>query len=272
MKKDREAIHAGTWYDGTEKALRARLSKWITARSADDGETALGIVAPHAGYMYSGEVAASVYNIIKIPKTVLILNPNHRGIGAPLALYPNGNWETPLGNVPIDSELNSLLLKNCPVTEDDKAHTYEHSGELQVPFLKFRRNDVSICAISISADEVETMQELGKGIAVSLKQFPRDALIVASSDLTHYEPQDAAEKKDKQAIAKIEALDPDGLWETVLRERITMCGVAPVSAMLFAAKELGAKSARLIKYRTSGDVTGDYDQVVGYGSLLIKRP
>ncbi|MCX7702956.1 MAG: AmmeMemoRadiSam system protein B [Planctomycetota bacterium] len=270
MGSGREAIHAGTWYEGTEQGLKKRMSKWITAKEPSEGEAAFAVIVPHAGYIYSGEVAAVAYNSVKIPMTVLILNPNHRGIGAPLALYPEGAWETPLGDVPIDVELNHILLSNTSVVEDERAHIYEHSGELQVPFLKYRRNDLKISVICISSEELETMQQLGEGIAKSLKQFNGEVLIVASSDLTHYEPQKVAERKDRAVIERIEALDPDGLWDTVERQRISMCGVAPVTATLFAARKSNVKSATLLSYKTSGDTTGDYSQVVGYAAFLLK--
>lgn len=270
MGRVREATHAGTWYEGTADGLRKRMSVWIKASRHDDGIDAIGVVAPHAGYIYSGEVAAEAYNTVKIPESVLILNPNHRGIGASFALYPEGEWETPLGSVPVDSELNALLLRHCSVEEDERAHTYEHSGELQVPFLKYRRDDVRISVICISRDDIHMLRNLGDGIAESIKEMKNRTLIVASSDMTHYEPQKDAERKDRLAISKIEALDAVGLYETVYYERISMCGVAPVTAMLFAAKKLGAKNARLLRYRTSGDVTGDYDAVVGYAAMLVE--
>ena len=271
MGRVRGATHAGSWYEGVASELRKRLAGWMSATSADDGVDAVGIMAPHAGYIYSGEVAARVYDAVKIPETALILNPNHRGTGAAFALYPDGEWETPLGSVPIDTEFNRLLLEHCSsVDEDERAHIYEHSGELQVPFLRFRREDVRISVICMSRDELGALKGLGEGIAESIKEKGGEVLIVASSDMTHYEPHREAERKDRLALSRIEALDAEGLYETVYRERISMCGVAPVVTMLFAAKELGAKSARLLLYRTSGEVTGDYDAVVGYAAVVVE--
>lgn len=271
MGRVRDATHAGSWYEGTATELRRRLGGWMRAVSADEGVDALGIVSPHAGYMYSGEVAASVYDAVKIPQTALILNPNHRGMGAAFALYPDGEWETPLGSVPIDSEFNRLLLKNCDlVEEDERAHAYEHSGELQVPFLRFRREDVCISVICMSRDELDALRGLAEGIARSINEAKKGVLIVASSDMSHYEPLKAAERKDRLALSMIEALDAEGLYRVVYRERISMCGVAPVVTMLFAAKELGARTAKVLHYRTSGDVTGDYDAVVGYAAVVVE--
>jgi len=243
------------------------LREWMKEKGE---ERALGVVSPHAGYAYSGHVAGAVFSRIAIPKNVLILNPNHHGWGEDFALAPSGVWETPLGDVEINERLNRLLLEMTAAEEDERAHYMEHSGELQLPFLKFRRDDVSVSLVCIACNDIEKLLEFGKSVAEVVRRLGEDVLIVASSDMTHYEPAEVAKRKDYAAIERMEALDTRGLWNVVKEQQISMCGVGPVTAMMEAAKSLGAKQARLIKYATSGDVTGDFSQVVGYASLLVR--
>jgi len=233
-------------------------------------EPAVGLVSPHAGYTYSGHVAAAGYSLVSVPKSVLVLNPNHHGWGDDFALAPEGVWETPLGDVTINGKLNSLLLDKTEAAEDERAHYMEHSGELQLPFLKFRRDDVSVSLVCIACNRLERLLEFGRGVAEVVKAMGEEVLIVASSDMTHYEPAETAKRKDRLAIERIEALDSEGLWQTVKENNISMCGVGPVVALLEAAKALGSREARLVKYATSGDVTGDFSQVVGYASLVVR--
>lgn len=233
-------------------------------------EPVIGVVSPHAGYTYSGHVAGAAFAKVAVPKNALILNPNHHGWGDDFALAPEGVWETPLGDVPINTRLNRLLLERTQAEEDERAHYMEHSGELQLPFLKFRRDDVLVSVVCISASELETLLSFGRGVGEVVKAMGEDVLIVASSDMTHYEPAETAKRKDRMAIERIEALDGEGLWRTVKENSISMCGVGPVVVLIEAAKALGAKEARLIKYSTSGDVTGDFSQVVGYASLVVR--
>ncbi len=264
----RKPAVAGSFYP----LQKERLSAMIDGFTQDvPRQKVLGVLSPHAGYVYSGPVAGALFSCVEIPKSVLILAPNHQGVGAPFALYPSGSWEMPLGEVMIDEELNKALLSASSFLEEDiRAHSYEHSAEVQVPFLQNRRQDVSISAVVMLDGEFSTLERLGKEIASSIRAFGKDVLIIASSDMTHYEPQRVASRKDRMAIDEIQRLDARGLYDVISKNRISMCGVHPAVVMITAAKQLGAKEARLIKYQTSGDVTGDYDQVVGYAGMIVK--
>lgn len=255
------------FYPGARESLLSELRQCIP--ELRQPREVLGAVSPHAGYMYSGRVAGELFARIEVPATVIILAPNHTGLGAGLSLWAEGGWDTPLGRVPVDEELASELLVNVPELEaDETAHLSEHSAEVQVPFLQFRNAEVRIVPVVIGLARLSSLSELGKGIATVIKKR-RDVLVLASSDMTHREPQQSAQRKDRLAIDRMLALDPEGLYETVTTHNITMCGYAPAVSMLVATKELGAAGAELIDYKTSGDVTGDYISVVGYASLIV---
>jgi len=264
----RKPAVAGSFYPHQPERLSAMIEGFLEDVPR---QKALGVLSPHAGYVYSGPVAGALFSRVEIPKSVLILAPNHQGIGASFALYPSGSWEMPLGEVQIDEDLNRALLSASSILEEDaQAHSYEHSAEVQVPFLQHQRGDLSISAIVMLDGEFSTLERLGKDIASSVRNLGKEVLIVASSDMTHYEPQRSASEKDRMAIDEIQRLDAKGLYDAVSRNRISMCGVHPATVMIIAAKELGASEAELIKYQTSGDVTGDYDQVVGYAGIIVK--
>ncbi|MBT1074604.1 AmmeMemoRadiSam system protein B [Geobacter grbiciae] len=264
----RQPAVAGQFYTDEPKRLRGDLQRMIPAETMK--QRVKGIVAPHAGYVYSGHVAGAVYGAIEIPSTVVILGPNHHGFGAAAALYPEGEWLTPLGSVPIDVRLSQLVQKHVPLVEPEtSAHRFEHSLEVQVPFLQYCRADVSIVPICLGFGDYERCRLLGEGIARAIREFGEDVLIVASSDMTHYESADAARAKDEQAIAEVLALNPEGLVQICRRKNITMCGVIPATVMLVTAKALGASKAELISYATSGDVTGDNRQVVAYAAMAV---
>lgn len=264
----RQPAVAGQFYSGDAAQLRADLAKLVVTPGRK--EKALGVVVPHAGYLYSGAVAGEVYGRIEVPRSVIILGPNHHGIGARAALYPEGEWLTPLGSVPIDTELARLVRQHAPlVREDTTAHHYEHSLEVQVPFLQFVRPDVTIVPICLGFGDFTSCRWLGRGIAAAVRAFGDGVLIVASSDMTHYESAAAARAKDDEALHELFALNPEGLLRVCDDKDITMCGVVPATVMLVAALELGAKEARLVKYATSGDVTGDDRQVVAYAAVTV---
>lgn len=231
----------------------------------------LGVVAPHAGYIYSGKVAGAVYSRVKKRKSVIILGVNHRGFGKPFAIMKTGSWETPLGIVPIDTELANLLASSSRyLVEDPLAHQFEHSLEVQIPFLQVHfGEDFKIVPIAMKETRLEDYKGLGKEIASKI-QDSGQILIVASTDMTHYEPQKEAEKKDKEAISSILRLDENGLFNKVKGLNISMCGCVPTIVMLVATKALGAKEAELVSYMTSGDITKDYYQVVGYAGIIIR--
>ncbi len=232
---------------------------------------AIGIVSPHAGYIYSGAVAGSVYSKIELKPTYVIIGPNHTGKGKPYSIMSEGTWVMPQGEVEIDSDLAKTLLRSSEFLEEDfLAHAYEHSIEVQLPFLQYFKQSFKFIPIIVSYQEGHFYQALGKEIAKAIKDSKKDVLIIASSDMTHYEAAEDARSKDMKAIEAILKLDEDELIRRVEKLGISMCGYAPVSVMISAAKELGAKSAELIKYQTSGDTSGDYSSVVGYAGIIVK--
>jgi AmmeMemoRadiSam system protein B len=264
----RQPAVAGQFYPGSEEKLRAALSQMIPENAAP--KPVKGIISPHAGYVYSGAIAGQLFSRITIPDTVLIIGPNHHGTGASAALYPDGEWLTPLGPTAINSRLNSLLLQHGPYLRDDSiAHQNEHSLEVQLPFIQYLRPDVTISAICIGHGDYAPLRDIGAGIAAAIREYGGEVLIVASSDMTHYESAVSARLKDQQALDRVLALDGKGLLEVCHRRRITMCGVVPATVMIEAALQLGATQAELVAYGTSGDVTGDNDQVVGYAAVTV---
>ena len=261
---------AGTFYEGRRDRLEAEVRELLPA--VPRTETALGAIVPHAGYVYSGPVAGAVFARLEIPPAVVILCPNHTGRGAPAALDPSDAWRTPMGDVPVDRRLAERLLELAPSLEQDAAaHAREHSLEVQLPFLQARRPDVRLVPVSIGAPDLDLCREIGEAVATAVaeKAEPERPLILASSDMNHYESRAVGGKKDEAALAQIEALDPEGLFTTVFAGRISMCGVLPATALLFAARRLGAKAARVVARRDSGHETGDASSVVGYAGVII---
>ncbi len=270
----RDPAVAGQFYHYDPKNLNEQISECIDVNAKK--EDVLGIVSPHAGYMYSGKVAGAIYSRINLPDTFVILGPNHTGLGARFSMMMDGEWRLPLGNVSVDSILAKEILINSKHLESDlMAHQSEHSIEVQIPFAQYFGKDFQIVPITMvhyapNDDFLEICKDIGIAIARGIKNTHERVVIVASSDLTHYEPQDIANKNDKEALNAILELDEEKLFDRVGELRISMCGYGPVAAMLVACKELGAKDAELVKYMTSGDTTGDYGQVVGYGGVLVK--
>lgn len=264
----RQPAVAGQFYPGSESKLRATLSQLIPEHTSR--KRVKGVISPHAGYVYSGAIAGQLFSRISIPDTVLIIGPNHHGVGAAAALYPDGEWLTPLGNVAINSRLNSLLLQHTSYIQPDYiAHQNEHSLEVQLPFIQYLRPDVTIAALCLGHGDYAPLRDIGHGIATAISEYGEEVLIVASSDMTHYESSDAARQKDQQALERVLALDGKGLLEICRSRGITMCGVVPTTVMIEAALQLGASQAELVAYGTSGDVTGDNRQVVGYAAALV---
>ncbi len=264
----RQPAVAGQFYAGTASQLREDLAALIS--NLPEKRRVTGIIAPHAGYIYSGAIAGQVYAAIEIPATVLIIGPNHHGAGAAAALYPDGEWRTPLGTISINPRLNALLQENIPFVQPDTlAHEFEHSLEVQVPFIQYLRPDASVCALCLGHGDYAAVQRIGEGIAAAIRAYGEDVLIVASSDMTHYESAQSAKRKDDLALEKVLGFDPQGLLQVCRSEHITMCGVVPAAVMLVAAAELGATQAELVAYGTSGDVTGDNRQVVGYAAVSV---
>ena len=281
--KLRRAQVAGSFYPGTKAALTSQIEECFTHRLgpgrlpvlAQVGERRLvGLVCPHAGYVYSGPVAAKSYFEVASdgkPEAIVIIGPNHTGQGSGVSMMSEGAWETPFGQVEVDEETATAICKASDIIDvDEQAHLYEHSIEVQLPFLQYvlkrRFRFVPICMMM---QDFETSAEVGKTIGEALEG--KNALVIASSDMTHYESAESARRKDQLAIDAILALDDVKLQETVESHTISMCGHGPVASMIAASKILGAKTARLLGYSNSGDVTGDSNEVVGYLAASVRR-
>jgi AmmeMemoRadiSam system protein B len=264
---------AGQFYPAEAGKVEAELDRVITP--VDEPRAAIAVVVPHAGWMYSGATAGKVYSAVRIPNRVIMVGPNHQGIGVAYALAEPGTWRTPVGDVPVDEPLTARLLKNCELLlEDTRTHSIEHSLEVQVPMLRRANPHVRIVPVLIGGGWPESggrknLREIGAAIAQTVKEFGQPVLLLASTDLNHYEDQDTSNRKDKLALDAVVALDEDTLMDRVRDADISMCGVAPTYIVIHAAKQLGAKKAELLDYRTSAEVSGDYSDVVGYGAVVI---
>lgn len=274
---------AGTWYAGTPDHLYTQIENLFTHRLGpgsiptvmkEGPRNIVGLVVPHAGYMASGPVAAhSYYNLAKDgkPDTIVIFGPNHTGQGSALSIMNEGTWRTPLGDINIDTETANQILKTSKIIDiDDRAHIYEHSIELQLPFLAYLYDsEFKFVPICFMMQDLKSSQEVGKAVATALKD--KNSLVIASSDMTHYEPQERAEKKDKLAIDAALNLDEERYYKVVDSYGISTCGYGPVMAAITAVKELGATKSKLLSYKTSGDVLGNYSSVVGYASIAFTK-
>ncbi len=266
----REAAVADQFYPASPVKLREMIAAMVGDKAAR--EEVVGLVSPHAGYIYSGPVAGATISRIKMKDTFIILGPNHTGLGKAFSIMIEGTWRTPLGDVEIDTELARRILTSSGYLEEDyNAHRFEHSIEVQLPFLQYFKNNIKLVPIVLAHANGAAYKEIGRVMAKAVKDLKREAVIIASSDMTHYEPQTSAKEKDNQAIEAMLALDEDRLIKKVDELNISMCGYAPVVSLITAAKALGAKKAELVKYRTSGDTTGDYSSVVGYAGLVFKN-
>jgi AmmeMemoRadiSam system protein B len=268
MSAIRQPAVAGRFYPGNPERLRADIATYTA--DATNNISALGCVVPHAGYMYSGHVAGAVYRRLALPQRVLILCPNHTGIGEPLAIMSTGSWHTPLGDAEIDETLAAELKRRMPLlSEDGEAHRSEHALEVQLPFLQVLAPSFRFVPIAVGTGQFEVLSALGVAIGNTLAAMKEPVLVVASSDMNHYESDSVTRVKDQRAIDQLLALDPRGLYQVVREGNISMCGYGPGVAMLTACRKLGASKAELIRYATSGDVSGDKDMVVGYAGVAV---
>lgn len=266
----RTATVAGQFYPAKAQELTGMIEGFID--KAVQKTDALACMLPHAGYVYSGPVAVKTVSRLNIKDTVVLFGPNHTGNGAHFSIMAKGVWQTPLGEVEIDSELADKFLSLSGYLQDDfDAHEYEHSLEVELPILQYFKKSFRIVPIAIMSDGLSVLKEIGESVASAIKESGKNGsvLLIASSDMTHYEPQEQAARKDREAIEAILKLDTDLLTRKVNGLDISMCGYAPVCVMLEAAKLLGAKQGELVKYQTSGDVTGDESAVVGYAGIII---
>ncbi len=273
---------AGAFYEGTPDALRKQveacfLHKFGPGKLPKVGSgprNVFSLICPHAGYVFSGAVASNGYFLAAQdgqPDTAIVLGPNHTGYGSGVSLMAEGAWRMPLGDVELDSGLAKEIQRNSELIDlDDTAHRFEHSIEVQLPFLQYiYGSKLKIVPICMMMQDLQTSRDVGEAIAKAVQG--KNTLIVASSDMSHYEPQKSADRKDHLAIDAVLKLDAAELQSTVEANGITMCGYGPASVAIIASKKLGASQCCLLSYRTSGDTTGDYSQVVGYASLAITK-
>ncbi len=268
----RQPAVAGQFYPGKRESLLNEIERYTAPKPGVTKVHALGCVVPHAGYMYSGHVAGAVYSRLKLPRRYIILCPNHTGMGESLAIMSEGTWATPLGEAPIDSELAQAIKASMPlVHEDALAHRTEHALEVQLPFLQALVQEFSFVPITVGTGNFEALAALGISIAklITAHGGSNEIMVIASSDMNHYEGDEVTRVKDAMAIERVLALDPRGLYEVVHNEKISMCGYGPTVTMLTAARRLGATSAELIKYATSGEVSNDHEHVVGYAGIAV---
>ncbi|HID05005.1 MAG TPA: AmmeMemoRadiSam system protein B [Candidatus Caldiarchaeum subterraneum] len=275
---------SGLFYAASEDALIKQIKTCFTSevgpgRLPDSpiraGDRKLPIlISPHAGYMYSGPVAAHGYLLLegrRKPRTVVVVGPNHYGVGAEVSIFPDGEWITPLGAVKIDHELAVKLAGESDIFSlDEASHSREHSIEVQLPFLQYLLRDFKFLPVCMLDQSESTAAEVGDALARVING--EDILLVASSDFTHYEPHEAVKRKDSQALDMITRLDVNGMYRVMYEHEITMCGYGAIAAVMTAAKRLGAGECRVLKHATSGDTGGDYSSVVGYASCVIELP
>jgi AmmeMemoRadiSam system protein B len=265
---------AGRFYPADPNDLRAEGLAYLSQVTSSNQAPvqAFGCIAPHAGYMYSGHVAGAVFARVEVPKRCIVLCPNHTGVGHALAIMSEGAWQTPLGDAPIDAELAAALKERFPaLQEDSAAHRAEHACEVELPFLLLRQPELSFVPIALGTRQFDILEKLGKAVAEVISTSAQDdpILIVASSDMNHYESDAVTRAKDHRAIERILSLDPRGLFDVVMQQNISMCGLGPAVTTLTAVRQLGAKSAELVKYATSGDISGDRNLVVGYAGVVV---
>ncbi len=264
----RNPIVAGQFYPGSQEELRVMIKGLVDEEA--EKEEAIGLVLPHAGYIYSGPVVGDVVSRVKLKETAVIIGPSHTGSGHPQSIITEGTWKTPLGDVEIDSELAKKILSSSEyMAEDSRAHNYEHSIEVQLPFLQYFKPDIKLVPIVLGYAHGEVYREVGSAIAKAVKETGRETLIIASSDMNHYEEQKTTQGKDNEAIEAMLDMNENELMKRVREFNITMCGFAAAVSLIVAARELGAKRTQLVRYQTSGDITGDYSSVVGYAGIII---
>jgi len=279
----RRPVVAGSFYAGSREALvrqvegcfRHELGPGGVPEVAGGGlRRVVALVCPHAGYMYSGPVAAHAYYRLASdgrPDVVVILGPNHQGVGSIIATVEGGVWRTPLGDVEVDGEIAKKIVEYSGLVDfDEAAHAYEHSIEVQLPFLQYLYGSgFRIVPISMLMQDRESSVEVGEAVAKAVSGL--NAVVIASTDLTHYEPQSSANRKDRAVIDAVLRMDVDALYRTIESLNVSMCGYGPTAAAITAARALGAGEAELLCYKTSGDITGDMSAVVGYAAISIQR-
>jgi len=267
MRHRRPAV-AGRFYSGSAPALRDEVESFM--HPSITKVSAKAIVAPHAGYIFSGGVAGLVYSTIEPPDTFVLMGPNHTGLGHAVSVMSEGKWDVPGATLDIDSELAESIIKRSPIcTRDEEAHKYEHSLEVQLPFIVHVNPKARIVPITIMQASLDELMELGRAVAAAVKGVKSPVVIASSTDMSHFLDEDETRRRDKHALDKISALDPEGLYKVVRAKDISMCGFMPTVVALSAAIALGATEARLLRYTTSAEASGDFDRVVGYAGYVI---
>jgi AmmeMemoRadiSam system protein B len=283
MVKIRRPTQAGAFYEGNAESLKIQIENCFLQEfgpkkrpeiNKNGPRKIVGLVCPHAGYMFSGSVAANAYYELASdgkPDIVVILGPNHTGYGSGLAVVSEGFWRTPLGDVEVDGETaNGIVRETRIVDVDELAHRFEHSVEVQLPFLQYLYgSEFKFVPICFQMQDLASAVEVGKALTKVLAG--KNAVVIASSDMTHYEPQGNAAAKDMAALKAVEAMDERRFYSIIEKQNVTACGYGPIAALITAAKGLGATEAKLLCYKTSGDTTGDYSSVVGYAAVCFKK-
>jgi hypothetical protein len=266
----REPFVAGQFYPGNPDVLRETVDKLLD-KATGEKVRAVSIVSPHAGYIYSGTVAGLTFAQIEVPNRVILIGPNHTGLGERFSVMTQGTWRTPLGDLCIDTLLAEAILEGSELFKaDSRAHTQEHCLEVQLPFIYRLNPSTKIVPITIMGAGFEDCKELATAIATAIKNCNEEVLIVASSDMNHFESEKTTQRKDKLAIKEILELDAKGLLEITDKESISMCGAVPAAITIMASKELGARTAKLAGHSTSFETSGDYNYVVGYAGIIIR--
>ena len=287
MGHRRKSIVAGSFYDADKESLSQQIKHCFLHeigpqrlpehdKNIQHERNIKGVISPHAGFIFSGPIAA--YHFLRLsyektPQTIIIIGPNHRGLGKEIAIMSAGYWETPLGNIEIDEQMAKNIINydnKHLIKEDEQAHAFEHSIEVQLPFLQFiyPKNQFKIIPICVSNQQLVKMKYLADTIFQATKE--KSCLLIASSDFTHYETQESAKRKDAEAIDKIINMDINLFYDTISRKSASICGPGPIAIVTEVCKKLGINRGRLLKYATSGDVSGMYEQVVGYASIIFQ--
>ncbi|MGB8233241.1 MAG: AmmeMemoRadiSam system protein B [Methanobacterium sp.] len=277
----RKPAVAGLFYELDPDSLRKQI-EWCFKHRLGPGNIPVigskrdikGVISPHAGYIYSGPVAAHTYHEIAedgFPETFIILCPNHTGMGSGVSAMKEGSWETPLGLADIDAEFADLMIKNARIIDSNAdAHLKEHSAEVQLPFLQYLSPDFKFVPVTMWMQDIETSTEIGNSIYKTASELDRDVVVIASTDFTHYQPQNIAQTQDMKVIDAIKAMDENLMINRVAQLNVTMCGYGPVAATMVATKKMGATNCEILKYATSGDATGDKSSVVAYASAVFR--
>ncbi len=266
---NRPPCGAGDYYAADPATLRHDVQRYAPEQA--DKVTALGCLVPHDSHNFSGHVAGAVYGRLQLPQRYLMLCPNHTGTGQRMAMMSEGTWETPLGRARIDRELASELGGWFRMLrEDEEAHRHEYGIEVQLPFLQVLQPEFTFVPISVSVGQYEPLVELGEALAKVVSKRMHEVLIVASSNMNHYEADTLTRWKDEKLLESILALDARGLFEGIRKYDVNMCGFASVVVLLTAARWLGAHSAELVRYATTGDITDSKHTVIGYAGVIVR--